>query len=388
MILLLYIALTYLLITTVVLFINRIDFTPLKSVKKSYFSKQAPRVSICIPARNEAASIERCVRSAVTQEYPDFHVFVLDDESTDGTSEILQKLSTEYPKRLSIISGKAKPNDWLGKSWACHQLSLAARGEILVFIDADTKLQPQTTSRLIRTMGHDVVDFITIWPEQELGTFWERVIIPLIYFALLTLLPVRYVKKGPKWLPSFLKRKTAPLFAAACGQFMAFKREAYEAIGGHKTVKNKVVEDVEMAKNIKRAGIAMNMYHGQTTISCRMYTSGSELWEGFRKNFLAGFGYNIPFFVGMGLLHAITFILPILLLPILLGIDKSCLLILSLSATALIFIQRIVLDRWFNWNNLYSLLHPLGVFWFELLGLRVILDYLNNSSTQWKNRDI
>lgn len=386
MAILLYIAIGYLLFTTGILYLNRMDFKPLQPTPRRYFDEQAPEVSICIPARNEADSIERCVRSAVDQQYPNYHVYVLDDGSTDGTGDILDKLSRTLTMHLTVLRGRPKPDDWLGKSWACHQLSEAADGDILVFIDADTWLEPEATAKTVRTMGRDVTDFITLWPEQQLGTFWEKNVIPLLYFALLTLLPTRYVYRIPKFLPSFLKKKARPLFAAACGQFMAFKRKAYQAVGGHQSVKNRVVEDVEMARNIRRNGLTMKMYHGAHTISCRMYRSGQEMWEGFRKNFLAGFRHNLFLFVGVGLLHIITFILPAVALPFLLFFGTTKLLILSLAAVFLMLLQRLIVDRWFNWSFLYGLMHPVGVGWFQLLGLQVLSDYLRREPAQWKDR--
>jgi len=388
MITLLYIALFYLLITSGVLYLNRQDFKPLNPTPRHYFDEQAPRVSICIPARNEANSIERCVRSAVEQQYPNHQVFVLDDNSTDGTSEILDSLSQTYPQSLTILNGQPKPKDWLGKSWACHQLSETADGKIFLFIDADTWLEPEAIAKVIRTMGLDVVDFITLWPKQKLGTFWEKTVIPLVYFALLTLLPTRYVHRAPKWIPPFLRKKTEPLFAAACGQFMAFKASAYRAIGGHASVKDEVVEDVELAKNIRRAGFKMKMYHGSKTVSCRMYRSSEELWDGFRKNFLAGFNHNVVLFLVMAAFHALTFILPALSFPFLLIWGSATALLLASAAILLMLIQRITIDRWFDWQPIYSLLHPVGVVWFHLLGLQVLRDYFNEEPTQWKDRKV
>lgn len=388
MMILLYIALGYLLITGGILLLNRRDFKPLQPSPRHYFDEQAAEVSICIPARNEANSIERCVRSAVDQQYPNHHVNVLDDGSTDGTSEILDKLSQTFPDKLTVLSGNTKGEDWLGKSWACHQLSQQATGDILVFIDADTWLEPEATAKTVRAMGHDVVDFITLWPKQKFGTFWEKVVIPLVYFGLLTLLPARYVYRPPKWIPSFIRSEVGALFAAACGQFLAFKRSAYDGIDGHQSVKNKVVEDVALAKNIKRFGYSMKMYHGGNTVSCRMYSTGEELWEGFRKNFLAGFGYNIPFFIGMALLQFITFVLPFLALPFLLFWGSAKLITLCSIAVLLIVTQRAIIDRWFNWKLRYGLLHPLAICWFQALGIRVLADYFGKESAQWKERSV
>lgn len=388
MTILLYIALAYLLITGGILYLNKQDFTALPPTPRNYFDEQAPLVTICIPARNEANSIERCVRSAIDQQYPNHHVLVLDDGSTDGTSAILESLAEQFPENLSVISGEPKPEDWLGKSWACHQLSEQALGEILIFTDADTWMEPETVSKVVRAMGSDIVDLISLWPQQKFGSFWERTVIPLVYFALLTLLPTRYVYHPPKWIPGFLRQQINPLFAAANGQFMAFKKKSYRAIGGHQSVKNDVVEDVELAKNIKRNGYRMKMYHGRNAVSCRMYESKAELWEGFRKNFFAGFNHNPVLFAGMGLLHLITFLIPILSLPFLLLWGSSQLIVLALIAILLMYIQRFIVDRWFNWRFRYGLLHPLGVSWFQVLGIQVLSDYFYGNNAQWKDRDI
>ncbi len=388
MTILLYIALAYLLITSGILYLNKQDFKPTQPTPRHYFDEQAPSVSICIPARNEANSIERCVRSAVDQQYPNFEVIVLNDGSTDGTSDILDKLSDQFSNTLTIISGQPKPDDWLGKSWACQQLSETAKGNILIFTDADTWLEPQATAKVVRSMGQDVVDFVTVWPMQKLDSFWEKTVIPIVYFGLLTLLPSRYVYRAPKWIPAFIRQEMGVLFAAACGQFLAFKRSAYEGINGHKSVKNEIVEDVALAQKIKRAGYAMKMYHGGGTVSCRMYESGDELWEGFRKNFFAGFNHNLLLFSGMALLQFIVFILPALSLPFLLFFGSAIQILLCSAAVAIMLVQRFIIDRWFGWSTSYGFLHPLAIGWFEALGVRVLRDHFSDESTQWKDRAV
>ncbi|WP_372638316.1 glycosyltransferase family 2 protein [Fodinibius sp.] len=389
MLILFYIALGYLAITTAILLRNRRDFKPLEPVPPGYFARQSPGVSICIPARNEEVSIERCVRSAVSQQYPDYHVYVLDDSSTDGTPDILATLEDQFPKKLTVLPGRPKPDDWLGKPWACHQLAEASREEILLFIDADTWLEPAAVAKTVRAMGQDILDFITLWPSQQLGSFWEKTVIPLIYMALLTLLPVRYVRRPPKWIPPFLRKYVDPLFAAACGQFMAFKRRSYERVGGHQSVKDMIVEDVGLARTIKQAGYTMNMYHGRDVVTCRMYRSHSELWQGLRKNFLAGFGYNLPVFVVMGLLQGVAYVLPFLALPLLFFWEEPpilqgfCTAVLLLALT-----QRFIVNRWFNWSMFYVPLHPLGVGWFQVLAIQVLKDYMMKNSPTWKERKL
>lgn len=384
----LYIALGYLLVTTVILLANRTHFKKLQEVPPHFFDRQAPRVGICIPARNEEQTIERCVRSVLAQKYPNFHLWVLNDQSTDRTGAILSTLQETFADRMTVIEGRPKPASWLGKPWACHQLAAASDGEILLFLDADVWLTPGAVARTVRTMARDVLDFLTVWPDQKLGTFWEKNVIPLIYFALLTLLPVAFVRRLPGWIPSFIGRRVAPLFAAACGQFMAFKRKAYERTGGHESVKHTIVEDVQLAQNIKKAGGSMNMYHGGGVAGCRMYHSRQELREGLRKNFLAGFGYRLSFFIGMALLHLITFLLPVVALPFFIWNGQILLSALCILCISLMFLQRLIINRWFGWNPFYALLHPLGVTWFQLLGIRVIRDYLTDTPASWKGRKL
>lgn len=388
MVYLLYIALCYLLLTSFILYWNRQKFGPLQTLDRYISPTDATRVSICIPARNEENNIKKAVESSLNQSYEALEVIVLDDNSTDKTQQILRSLKAEYGEYLQVIDGEPKPDDWLGKPWACHQLSQQATGDILIFIDADVWLEPETVKRVIRTMGRNVVDFLTVWPRQHLGSLTEKIVIPQIYFALVTLLPTAFVYKIPRWIPSFLHRRISPAFAAACGQFMAFKKSAYHKVGGHQAVKNKLIEDGELAKNIKRAGLPMKMYHGIGSVHCRMYSSASQIYEGFRKNFLVGFNYNIPLFVLMALLQFTVFLVPFGAL--LYGVLAGSLIHILLSAMVILIftLQRIILDYWFKWNPLYSLLHAAGVLWFQLLGIIVLQDYSKDRPVTWKGRKI
>lgn len=384
----LYIAFGYLAVTSLILLLNRRDFTPLLPGYKKIYDEEAPLVSILIPARNEETVIERCVKSALNQEYPNLEVLVLDDESTDHTPQILNRIQTSAPKSLQVLKGESKPDGWLGKPWACRQLANQSDGKILIFIDADTWLEKSMVSRVVRSMGHDVLDFLTVWPQQRLVTFWEKTVIPLVYYALLTLLPVRYVHKIPRWIPAKLEPLVRPMFAAACGQCMAFKRSAYDAIEGHQAVKDQVVEDVALAKEIKKRGFKMKMYHGKASISCRMYNSGKEIREGFSKNFLAGFGHNIPLFIAMALLHLIVFVFPFVLLPVVILLKQWLLTVLASLIIFTILFHRVMLARWFRWSAIYALLHPVGVLWFQKLGLELLIKYFRGEHTSWKGRNI
>lgn len=360
---------------------NWFGLEALSSVGISPDAGKLPLVSICIPARNEESVIDRCITSALKQNYPSFEVLVLDDNSTDRTSIILEEFS-DIIANLHHLDGKPKPDDWLGKPWACHQLSEQAKGEYLIFIDADVWLEEDTVSKTIKAL--DSNDAITVWPKQHFGTFWEAAVLPLVYYSLYTLLPAKYVEQDPKWLPKRLQQ-TSPEFAAACGQFIAFTRSSYKKINGHKSVKDEVLEDVELGKNLKRNKCKLKMFQGVETVNCRMYQSHSQLWQGFRKNFFAGFGNNALYFITVGLLHLIVFVLPFAIAALALLGSKE-LLYLSFIPVGLIIFQRLLIDFQFKWNPLYSLLHPIGVLWFQALAIRVLYDYYTGKKASWKGR--
>ena len=379
-----YITVGYLLFTSLVFLRNLFEFKGLVNLPSNN-DKFIPKVSICIPARNEAPVIERCITSALKQDYENFEVLVFDDESTDGTKQIVQGLSGII-KNLILIEGSKKPEDWLGKPWACHQLGKAATGDILLFIDADVTLNEHVLQKSVEQLKQ--FDTITIWPQQQLESFWEKMVIPLIYFALWTLLPAIYVQQYPKWLPGSLKTKMSSKFAAACGQFLAFNRRVYEVIGGHEAVKDQVVEDVELAKKIKSMGFTLRMLHGAKSVYCRMYTSHSEIWSGLRKNFFTGFNKNVPLFGVMALVHLLVYVLPFIVLGVGIFKQNAELIIQSSILASIILIQRMTLSALFKWDMLYSLLHPFSVLWYQVLGIQCLIDYFIDKKAVWKGREV
>ena len=378
----LYIAASYLAFTLFVYTRNWFEFPSLSHQDSFAGAKErAPLVSICIPARNEEKVIDRCVTHALKQDYPNFEVLVLDDNSTDRTSEILEELSGII-NNLHHLKGKPKPEDWLGKPWACHQLSQHAKGDYLVFIDADVWLEEKAVSKTIHELHQ--TDTLTVWPKQQVVTFWEKLVIPMIYYGLYSLLPAKYVEQNPKWLPKNLRKRLGPQFAAACGQFIAFNRNVYDAIGGHTPVKQEIVEDVELSKVIKRAGFNIRMYDGVGTVNCRMYHSHHELFEGLRKNFFVGFGRNVPLFLFMALMQVIAYVMPFIFL----FSEDPFIRTGSAMLIFVILLQRWLLDYRFGWNPIISLFQPFTIIWYEILGIRCLWDHFTGKKASWKGRDV
>lgn len=378
-----------LLVLSFVLIRNRFMFRPLSSVPDDILSglpsESRPSVTVCIPARNEEKTIKRCVESILTQNYDSIEVLVLNDHSDDATGSILDNLAKANPGKLNVFQGKPKPEGWLGKQWACQQLSEYATTDLLVFADADTWFEPDAIQKTASAFQNYNADMLTVWPSQHLETFWEKTLIPLVYYALLSFLPTHYTFRRPLWMPALFYNRFGSVFAAACGQFIAFRSFAYHLIGGHASVRTEVVEDVELARLTLKNRMKVLMLHGVGTVNCRMYTNQREIREGFRKNFLAGFRYNIPLFFLSAAVHILVFVFPFIV-PFL--TTDPLILLLSVSAIILILLHRLLLASWFNWNFIYTFTHPVGVLWFQYLGITVLTDYLLKRKITWKNRSI
>ncbi len=257
-----------------------------------------PLVSVLIPARNEAEVIGATVHRLLDQDYSALEVLVLDDGSTDGTAEVA-RVAAGGDDRLRVLTGRPLPDGWLGKSWACHQLGQTAQGDILLFTDADVIWTPGALRRLVGELEHRRADLQTVWPTQITETWTERLVVPLMAFVIIGYLPllaVHYVQ----W----------PVFAAAMGQCLAFRREAYARIGGHAAVRAEIVEDVAFAKAVKRAGLRLRVADGGGVICCRMYHNWDEVRNGFAKNVLAGHGDSVAFLLLSWAFHWLLFLLP------------------------------------------------------------------------------
>lgn len=243
-----------------------------------------PLVSVLIPARNEAANIERCVRSLLAQDYANLEIRVLDDQSTDETYAIVDRLRREHPKRtLRVLRGKELPEGWMGKCHACQQLADQARGDYLLFTDADTEHAPGAVSGAVAAAEELGAAFVTALPRQEAVTLGERLFQPLLPYDVLSLLPIEWVGKV-----------AAPILSAGSGQFSFFRRTVYDAIGGYAAIHDQVLEDMEIVRLVKAAGYRAIWLDGGRAVRCRMYRSFGDLWRGYSKNLYACYGSSIP----------------------------------------------------------------------------------------------
>jgi glycosyltransferase involved in cell wall biosynthesis len=238
-------------------------------------------ISAIIPARNEEASIQRVVHSLAEQ--PEIaEIIVVDDQSTDETPSILAILAARIPK-LKLIRAPELPRGWTGKNHAVWLGANAAdvHADWLLFTDADTHHLPGSAARALADASFHSSDLISYSPGQELRTFWERALIPIVYWRLSQRFPFDRVNDA------------GSADAAANGQFILVRREAYLAIGGHAAVASQVVEDVALARRAKQAGFRLFFAPGQGIVETRMYRSFSAMWEGWTKNLYPLFGANV-----------------------------------------------------------------------------------------------
>ncbi|HEV2643032.1 MAG TPA: glycosyltransferase family 2 protein [Candidatus Elarobacter sp.] len=250
----------------------------LRTVPELATLHDAPSLSVVVPARNEERNVERCVRSLLAQTLTDVEVIVVDDRSTDRTAAILAELAGEQP-RLRIVPGEPLPDGWVGKPWAVAQGERAARGEWLLFTDADTWHAPHACASALAFARAHRADALTLWTYQELGTWSERAVLP-------TLLGMVLLASGPI---AQLNDPADRDHALANGQYVLVTRAAHDALGGFEALRGEIVEDVAFAHRLKADGrFRLVLADGHNIVRVRMYTSLRELWNGFSKNMYAG----------------------------------------------------------------------------------------------------
>ena len=323
------------------------------------------RCSVLIPARNEEANIAAALCSVLESENVDLEVIVLDDGSTDRTAEIVRGFADP---RVRLETAQPLPPGWCGKNFACHQLAALSRHPLLVFMDADVRVsRPDSLARLAEFVEQSEASLVSGVPHEETRGLTEKLIIPLIHFVLLGFLPLERMRKS-----------TDPRFAAACGQILAVRREAYEQTGGHAAIANRIHDAVALARNFRAHGFATDLFDATDTFHCRMYQHAAEVWHGFAKNAQEGLGA------------------PRLIIPSTLVLSGGqvlplCLLILAPSPLALLgttaaFLPRLIAVARFRQSLLGALLHPVGICALVAIQWCAFIRSLRQRPAVWKGR--
>lgn len=351
-------------ISTVIL--SNFLFAPRIGIRKKV-TTEMPLVSVLIPARNEEGTISRCINSILSQDYPNYTITVCDDNSTDNTAhEVLA--FTRAHNHVFLITGKQLPSGWTGKNWACYQLSQQATAPLLLFVDADCFLAPDAISSAVALAQRNNLGLLSVFPTQMMVRFGERLVVPLMEWMLLSFLPLPLVFRS-SWLS----------FTAANGQFMLFNREAYDTIGGHQTVKQHIVEDMALAKAIKKSGYRLMTALGNNAINCRMYSGYTSAINGFLKNFYPGF--NMPPYVFIALL---VLWLCLFLMPFFLQFFEPAFAFISI----IVICQRFMLSLCSKQNPMINcILHPLQMIIMAKIGYSSVINS-RRSTLNWKGRKL
>lgn len=335
-------------------------------------------LSIIVPARNEAAVIETVITSILATSYRPFELLIVDDRSTDDTAAIVERWAHA---RVRLIRGVELPSGWYGKPWACFQGYKAAKGELLLFTDADTKHEPELLTRAVGALLHESAGLVTVSPHQRCVSFWERVVMPQIWF----LLALRYQ-------PAAVNRSRKARDVIANGQFILVTRQAYESAGTHEVVRHEVAEDLALAQAFLRRGQRLHFAFAERLMETRMYHGLAPLIEGWSKNIYLGGRRSFPdepvlrSLVPAMLIIAMLFWLapPAVLLASVVAPTLAPLTPAALAATGLSAVFWMLMCYGMKIPVLYGLAYPLGA----LTALYIILrsSWRGSRRVEWRGR--
>jgi chlorobactene glucosyltransferase len=341
---------------------NVIGWPKLRSASRSRDGK----VAVLIPARDEEANLPTCLDAVLKQGDAVIEVLVYDDHSTDGTARVISEYA-RLDDRVRAIEPVPLPTGWLGKNFACHQLAKAAKGEWLLFIDADARLLDGAVERMVEEANLRRLKFLSCWPGLEMIGFWERALMPMLNFVVLSLFPA----------PLSLVRQD-PSLGLAHGACLMIERESYFAIGGHAAVRDQIFEDVRLAQLWRESGERGLCLDGQDVVRVRMYGSFGEICRGFQKNFFPAFRRETSFWAFIAF-HCLAFLLPFLLLVATPGWRTAL-------AAGTVMLTRVTLALRFRHPIWPALLHPVAEAILIFIGLSSWRRCKSGRGVEWRGR--
>ena len=334
-----------------------------------------PLVSILIPARNEEHNIRNCLESLQKQRYPNLEILVLNDNSADNTAEIVRQVAAG-DNRIQLLQGEVLPRGWAGKPFACQQLARKAKGDWLLFVDADTTHTPDMLPRVMGIALDLKPGMLSGFPRQLASSFSQQVAIPVLYFIILSWLPLWWVHRSKKLRPSL-----------AIGQFLLFSTEAYWRMGGHLAVKSRILEDVWLGIEVTRAGGRHLAIDLSEVTSCHMYRSLGAMSQGFVR-WIYSVASLSPFaLLGMIVGGFLFYLAPFIWLWQGISAGYAILWVTIVGGqVCLIYLMRGFLDRRFKNSLIASFLHPFGFIFLLLSAFRALFLQVMGIGIYWKRR--
>jgi chlorobactene glucosyltransferase len=353
----------------------------LRGLKKPLLDAKIPRpapfISVLVPARDEEANIGACLESLRRQDYPDFEVLVLDDNSVDDTAGIVNRMAA-VDNRIKLISGAPLPNDWAGKPHACYQLAQRAGGDWLLFVDADTVHAPHMLRSVLDAAIKLKCSLLSGFPRQLAESFPQKIAVPVIYFIIMGWAPL--------WLIHRLK-STRP--SVAIGQFLLFRRDEYWRIGGHKVVQSRILEDIWLGIEMSRRGgrhVAIDL---SSVVSCNMYPAVGSMWSGLVRCVYSVSALSPVMLLVLVPLAWLFYIGPFYWLwNGFFMYDGAPLLWRGLVVfqVMLLFFMRWLVDNRFKEPPVSAWLHPLGMGYIFVVVVYSFLRWMVGAGVSWKER--
>jgi len=342
----------------------------------SRMPEPAPLVSVLIPARNEEENIENCLRSLRMQDYANFEIIVLDDNSEDRTAELVERMAAK-DDRIRLIKGQPLAQGWAGKPFACYQLAEKAKGSWLLFIDADTTHAPHMLRSTMAIALELKPSMLSGFPRQMAESLSEKIAMPVLYLVIMSLMPLWWVHRSKGHKPSL-----------TIGQFILFSREGYWRMDGHMVVKDRILEDVWLGVETVRHGgrhIAIDL---STVFYCRMYRNVGKMWEGFVKWMYSVAGLSPFALAGLVAAGIVFYLAPFYWLwnaYFAMAAPTDWRFIVAFQVAMIIFMRWLV-DHHFRQSLLSTFLHPLGFSFLVAAGLYGGWREVVGLGVRWKER--
>src|SRR5262247_677383 len=323
-------------------------------------------VSVLIPARNEESNLPSCLDAVLNQGDTVLEILVYNDHSTDDSANVIKGFA-ERDRRVRAIEPVPLGSGWVGKNFACSRLASESKGKWLLFIDADAQLAESAVERMVEEMRVRRLKFLSCWPGLEMGSFWERALMPMLNFVVLTIFPAP--------LSLILDRPSLGLAHGAC---LMIERESYFSIGGHAAVRDRIFEDGSLARLWRERGERGLCLDGQDIVRVRMYESLGGIWSGFQKNFFPAFRRESSFWAFIAF-HFLVFLLPCLLL---IAAPRPA----AALAAGTVFAARALLAIRFQHPAWSVLLHPVGELILISVGLSSWFRIKSGRGVDWRGR--
>jgi chlorobactene glucosyltransferase len=337
-----------------------------------------PLVSIVLPARDEARNIRACVESLLAQDYPAFELIVVDDASSDATPRVLEEIARTHARagRMRVVRLDSLPPGWAGKPHALDAGATRARGEWLLFTDADTRHEPAALRTAVSQARAGGADLFSLLTAQELPDFWGRVIMPIAFMGITALYPERAVNDPRSEV------------AIANGQYLLIRRAVYEVIGGYANpeLRGTVVDDRDLARQVKRRGYRLVVADGRALVRTQMYHGLREHWRGWSKNAYAGNPGGPLLFAFLTAALPIGAIAPYVLLPVGLVARRREWVLAGAIQVGTMAAYRTALNRQLGIPWRYVWTHPLGAAVFTGILGRAAWGKLTGRTVAWRGR--